>query len=138
MAENNGYDPNQPRDTDGKWTDGAAEEKKGYDSRKDTTVERAAEKAKEKERFKISLNFFAERGLKNQSAKELRKGIKSLKEKIELHNEKIRNPRAYCKNWDERSRAAQEGLIRYWKKELINQKTELTSEKDGSENWEKA
>ena len=53
MATNNGYNTNQPRAEDGKWTDGAAEGKSanGYDSRKDTTVERAAEKAKEKERI---------------------------------------------------------------------------------------
>ena len=119
-----------PRNKDGEFTDGNDSGKKGYDSRTDTPVSRAAKKIEEKKkRFKISLDFFAEKGLKNQSPKELSKGIKSLKKKIEIHNKKISNPRAYCKDWDSMSRIRQEGLIEYWRKETINHKNGIEERK---------
>ena len=41
MADNNGFDPNQPRAEDGKWTvgNGGSGQRKGYDSRKDGVLE---------------------------------------------------------------------------------------------------
>ena len=52
----NGFDPNQARDKDGKWTDEGAEKAdkspKGYDSRKDMTVKRAKDAIENKQQNK--------------------------------------------------------------------------------------
>lgn len=78
MATNNGYDPNQPRDTDGKWTDGGSGQKKGYDSRKDTTVKRAKDKIDS-----ISKNSY---GLKSTTPHAFTDKLQEAKETIRLED----------------------------------------------------
>lgn len=39
---------------------------------------------------------------------------------IELHEAKIENPAAYAADWGTRSVQAQQGLLRYWAKEITN------------------
>ena len=46
---------------------------------------------------RISLNFFAEKGLDNQTPREIKRGIRSLEKRIEEHEHKIANPHIYWK-----------------------------------------
>ena len=41
-------------------------------------------------------------------------------QQIALHEAKIDNPAAYAADWGTRSVQAQEGLLRYWAKEVAN------------------
>lgn len=70
---------------------------------------------------KINLQFFAEKGLKNQSISELEKGIKSLKIKIDKHKYKISHPQEYYEDWENMSKREKDGAIKYWGKEISNQ-----------------
>ncbi|MBR2518831.1 MAG: hypothetical protein IKE46_03470 [Selenomonadaceae bacterium] len=66
----------------------------------------------------FDLQFFGEDAIEHQSPNQLRKGIRSLKKKIELHLAKIENPAKYCEDWHSRDERAKLGLIRHWRKEI--------------------
>ena len=68
----------------------------------------------------FDLQFFAEDALERQTPNQLRKGIRSLKKKIELHLAKIDNPAKYCEDWHSRDERAKLGLIRHWRKEIAD------------------
>ena len=68
--------------------------------------------------MKFDLQYFNEDAIEHQTPNQLRKGIRSLRKKIELHLKKIENPAEYCDDWNLRDERAQKGLIRHWKKEI--------------------
>ncbi len=68
--------------------------------------------------MRFDLQLFAEDALKHQTPNQLRKGIRSLRKKIDLHLEKIAHPAEHCDDWHLKDKAAQTGLIRHWQKEI--------------------
>lgn len=70
--------------------------------------------------LKINIQFFAEKDLANQSAASLQKGIRNLEKQIELHEDKIASPEKYVNNWSSLDQRYRDGVIRHWKKELID------------------
>ncbi|MCC8069617.1 MAG: hypothetical protein LIO71_07700, partial [Ruminococcus sp.] len=70
--------------------------------------------------IKISMQFFAEKDLKNQNSNTLKRSIKSFEKRIIEHKEKISNPKKYYPNWDTFDERYQNGLKKHWKKEISN------------------
>ena len=68
----------------------------------------------------MDLQYFAEQNLTRQSDDALRRGIESLEEHIREHEEKIANPAAYYRDWNEVSDSVKAGRIRHWEKEISN------------------
>ena len=68
--------------------------------------------------MKFDLQLFTEDALENQTPNQLRKGIRSLKKKIDLHLSKIANPAEFCDDWHSKDDRAKFGLIRHWRKEI--------------------
>jgi len=75
----------------------------------------------------VDIQFFAEKDLENQSSNALKRGIRSLTQKMELHEEKIKNPKNYDKNWDTKSEIAKKGLLKHWEKEVKNLKDSINN-----------
>ena len=67
--------------------------------------------------FSVDLQLFGEKDIKRQSVSELRKGIKSFEDLIELHNYKIANPAEYYADWNDVPEKIQKGRIKHWEKE---------------------
>ena len=76
------------------------------------------DKENTKKLFKLSLDFFTEKGLVGQSIIELNKGIRRLKQRISEHEEKIKNPAGVYKDWDSTPEHIRVGKVLHWKKEL--------------------
>lgn len=76
--------------------------------------------------LKMNLQLFAEKGIKKQKSKALKRGIKTLRERISKHEGYIKNPKAHCPDWDELDARRREGLIRHWKKEINNFQESIT------------
>ena len=68
----------------------------------------------------FDLQFFAEDALERQTPNQLRKGIRLLKKKIELHLAKIDNPAEHCVDWNSYDAGQREGLIEHWQHEIRN------------------
>ena len=63
--------------------------------------------------------------LKNYSGKttiEIEKGIQSLEMRVSEHISKIANPSEFAADWGVRNPQAQEGLLKYWQKEVAKYK----------------
>ena len=71
-------------------------------------------------RIALRLDLFGEQDLKNQRTSSIKKGIRNLESKMELHHKKISNPENYVEGWNERSKEYQQGTLRHWKKEVKN------------------
>ena len=69
--------------------------------------------------MKFDLQCFAEKNLENQTPAQLRKGIRSLKKKIAIHQYKIENPWESYSDWFSEPEK-QQGKIRHWQKEIEN------------------
>lgn len=98
-----------PRDEQGKFTDKGGTSK--YKRLADIFHKRIA---------RISLQFFTEKAIKNQTSEEIKNGIKSLNKVRELHKYKISHPQEYYANWDKMSKIEQEGRLWTWQKEINN------------------
>lgn len=75
---------------------------------------------RERGRLRTNIQFFAEKGLTNQTVPQLRSGIRSFQSRIEEHKEYIRNPKNHVPNWDSLSEAEKRGNIKHWNKEIRN------------------
>lgn len=75
---------------------------------------------RERGRLRTNIQFFAEKGLTNQTVPQLRSGIRSFQSRIEEHKEYIRNPKNHVPNWDLLSEAEKRGNIKHWNKEIRN------------------
>ena len=84
-----------------------------------------ADREREKSRVKISLCFFAEKGLENQGPNQLRKGIKKKQEKIALHQWKIENPEKVYPEWESFSEMRRQRETNHWKQEIETHKKEI-------------
>jgi SPP1 gp7 family putative phage head morphogenesis protein len=69
-------------------------------------------------RKKIDLQFFANRSIVKQSDRQIMKSISSWKANIAEHEDKIKNPAKYDRDWDSKTEVQKAGLIRHWKKEV--------------------
>lgn len=69
-------------------------------------------------RKKIDLQFFANRSIAKQSDRQILKSISSWKENISEHEDKIKNPAKYDRDWDSKTEVQKAGLIRHWEKEV--------------------
>lgn len=69
-------------------------------------------------KLNTNIQFFAEKDLARQSTASLKKGIKSLEERIAVHKQKIEHPEVYAERWAEMDERAKKGTLRHWKKEI--------------------
>ena len=69
-------------------------------------------------RFGINLQLFAEQDLEKQSSASIRKGITNLKQKYELHVDKVAHPEMYDPDFATYTKEHQEGLVHHWEKEM--------------------
>ena len=77
----------------------------------------------------FDLQCFAEYAVKYQTSAQLRKGIRSLKKKIEIHQHKIKNPWESYSDWfSEPERQA--GRIKHWQKEIENMEESVQNRLD--------
>ena len=67
--------------------------------------------------MKFDLQWFAEDALENQTPAQLRKGIRSLKKKIAIHQYKIEHPWESYSDWFSEPER-QQGRIKHWQKEI--------------------
>ncbi|MEM0531622.1 hypothetical protein WGC32_15000, partial [Zongyangia sp. HA2173] len=75
---------------------------------------------KKEDMLKIDLQFFAEKDIKNQESRSLKRAIRKYQARIEDHEAKIKNPKEIYPEWDTYDRRYQEGLKRHWNKEIRN------------------
>ena len=79
--------------------------------------------------MKFDLQLFAEDAVEYQTLRQLRKGIRSLKKKIAIHQYKIEHPWESYSDWfDEPAR--QPGRIRHWQKEIENMEESIQNRVD--------
>ena len=57
--------------------------------------------------------------------KQLEKSIRSFTKRIIEHQDKLRHPEKYCKDWENMDDREKEGLLRKWKKDLRRNEEEL-------------
>lgn len=60
----------------------------------------------------------AEKDIRKQSEKSLKKGIASLEKKIEEHEGYLKDPKSHVKDWDSYPQQRKDRDIRHWKKEI--------------------
>ncbi|MEW6609799.1 MAG: hypothetical protein AB1414_20540, partial [bacterium] len=53
-----------------------------------------------------------------RTPEEIQKALKSYEKQVALHKEKIANPDKFAEDWNKMDTRAQEGLLRYWQKDL--------------------
>ena len=70
--------------------------------------------------FKMNLQLFAEKDLKNQSNVSLKKAIRNFQKRIEEHKQYISHPEIHCNDWEAKDVREQEGLMKHWNKEIKN------------------
>lgn len=70
--------------------------------------------------IKISMQFFAEKDIKNQKSNSLNRAIRKYQERIDEHKDKINNPQKYVPDWDSYSEKRKSGLKKHWQKEINN------------------
>ena len=68
----------------------------------------------------INMQFFAEKDLKTQKSESLKRGIRKLESKIELHKSELNNPQEYDRGWDMKPEKEKAGLKKHWQKETDN------------------
>ena len=65
-----------------------------------------------------NIQFFAEKDLAKQSSASLKKGIRSLEERIADHKQKNESPETFTEQWETMDERVKKGLLRHWKKEI--------------------
>lgn len=70
--------------------------------------------------LKMNLQTFAESDIKNQGSGSLKHAIRKYNERIQEHQEKIKNPEKYIPEWNSMDPRGQEGLKKHWNKEIRN------------------
>ena len=80
-----------------------------------------------KSTINLNMQFFAEKDLENQSSTSLRKGIRSLNKEVEIHKEKLKNPKNYDENWENKTEKQKEGLLKHWRKEINNHEESINN-----------
>lgn len=80
--------------------------------------------------LRISLQFFAEKGLENQRPSELRKGIRELNQRISEHEAKISAAQLSLGTLSGLEAKKQAGIIRHWQKEIDNFRESIDNRKN--------
>lgn len=70
--------------------------------------------------IKISMQFFAEKDIKNQESNSLKRAMRKYQERIDEHKDKINNPQKYVPDWNSYSEQRKNGLKKHWQKEINN------------------
>ena len=99
-----------PRDKDGKFTSKGNESNKEYRQNTD---------------YKQILKNKDNSELSGKANKSFVKARKSLNKQIEKHSDKIKNPKKYILDWDNKPEMYKKGIIKYWEKEIINFKNQI-------------
>jgi hypothetical protein len=76
-------------------------------------------------RVNIGLQFFAEKDIKKQESGSLRRAIRKFERNIELHRQKISDPKKYAKDWDTLDVREQNGMKKHWQKEIDTFQTNI-------------
>lgn len=84
----------------------------------DKYFKKPLEKSTKSSTMDVGLQFFANKSIKKQKDKQLRKSIASWETNIAEHKEKIANPKKFYSDWDEMDTRYKEGLKRHWEKEI--------------------
>lgn len=63
--------------------------------------------------------------LDEKKEKQKAKAKRSLTKRIEEHQHKIDNPQLYVKDWNTKSEQYKQGIVNYWKKEIINYENQI-------------
>lgn len=105
-----------------KWIDDYVAKHPGETKRAETVAKRVDDGIinKKEDMLKIDLQFFAEKDIKNQESRSLKRAIRKYQARIEDHEAKIKNPKEIYPEWDTYDRRYQEGLKRHWNKEIRN------------------
>lgn len=77
----------------------------------------------------FDLQLFAEDAVKYQTSNQLRKGIRSLKKKIAIHQYKIEHPYESYSDWFSKPER-QPGRIKHWQKEIENMEESIQNRID--------
>ena len=93
-----------------------------------TSITQRAIRTKKPLKFELDIQFFAnDNYYKNKTDKELLKGIKSTENAIDEHLDKISNPSKYIENFDSYNDQYKQGVINFWRKEVLGQQKQLES-----------
>lgn len=105
-----------------RWIDDYVAKHSGDAKRAETVAKRVDDGIinKKEDMLKIDLQFFAEKDIKNQESRSLKRAIRKYQARIEDHEAKIKNPKEIYPEWDTYDRRYQEGLKRHWNKEIRN------------------
>ena len=76
-------------------------------------------------RVNITLQFFAEKDIKRQESGSLKRAIRKFERNIEIHRQKISNPKKYMPDWDTMDIRRQNGLKKHWQKEIDTFQTNI-------------
>ncbi|MBQ8688016.1 MAG: minor capsid protein [Ruminococcus sp.] len=81
---------------------------------------------KSKDPLRISMQFFGKnQNIEKLNDAQLKKSIRSWKAGIELHKDKIANPKKYYPDWDTFDPRYQDGNVHHWEKEISNFETDI-------------
>ena len=105
-----------------RWIDDYVAKHSGDAKRAETVAKRVDDDIinKKEDMLKIDLQFFAEKDIKNQESRSLKRAIRKYQARIEDHEAKIKNPKEIYPEWDTYDWRYQEGLKRHWNKEIRN------------------
>ena len=78
----------------------------------------------------LGLQFFANRSIKKQNTKQLKKSIAHWTDRAEEHRQKIKHPEQYDREWNNKTAVQRNGLLRYWEKEVRNFETNIRDAHD--------
>ncbi|MBQ6006185.1 MAG: hypothetical protein IJL14_08060 [Selenomonadaceae bacterium] len=77
----------------------------------------------------FDLQYFTEDAIENQTSAQLRKGIRSLRKKIDIHQYKIEHPWESYSDWFSEPKS-QTGRIRHWQHEIEKFKESIQNRVD--------
>ena len=79
---------------------------------------------------KLSKQGKKERDIANQTDKQLRKGIESLRRHIRKHEEKVSHPEMYDDNWNDYPEEEKKSRLKHWQKEISTAKENIQNRID--------
>lgn len=78
----------------------------------------------------FDLELFGNKDKEVQTSRQLEKGIRSDARRIREHEEKLRHPERFYKDWHEMPENVQSGRLKHWEKEVSNFKKNIRDAKD--------
>mgnify|MGYP002639552328 CR=1 FL=1 len=96
--------------------------------------EKLLEKTGNSSIIKLSMQYFANKGITKQKDKQLQKSIDSWYDRISEHEDRIQNPQKYAKFWYDMTDIQRSGLIKHWKKEIDTFKKDISEAEEELKN----